>query len=131
MAIITLLTDFGLQDPYVAEMKGRILAAHADATVIDLTHEIPAGAVRQGAWMLWRSWSAFPARTIHVAVIDPGVGSQRRGVAARAHGHFFVGPDNGLLAEVTLHAPHVEVRHIEPERHGLSGASNTFHCTSQ
>ena len=126
MAIITLLTDFGLQDPYVAEMKGRILAAHADATVIDLTHEIPAGAVRQGAWMLWRSWSAFPARTIHVAVIDPGVGSQRRGVAARAHGHFFVGPDNGLLHPVLADDPESELREIGGIHRWEGGRGTTF-----
>jgi S-adenosylmethionine hydrolase len=126
MAIITLLTDFGWQDSYAAEMKGRILSAHPAAVLVDVTHEIPAGAIRQGAWMLLRSWSAFPQSTIHVAVVDPGVGSKRRGVAARAHGHFFVGPDNGLLHPVLAADVGSELREISGIHRAPAGRGTTF-----
>lgn len=126
MAIITLLTDFGLQDSYAAEMKGRILSAHPAAVLVDVTHEISAGAIRQGAWILSRSWSAFPQSTIHVAVVDPGVGSKRRGVAARAHGHFFVGPDNGLLHPVLAADAGSELREISPIHRATGGRGTTF-----
>jgi S-adenosylmethionine hydrolase len=126
VAIVTLLTDFGLQDSYAAEMKGRILAAHPRAAIIDVTHEIPPGAIRQAAWMLSRSWSAFPQATIHVAVVDPGVGSERRAVAARAHGHFFLGPDNGLLHPVLAADPGSELREIRRSHRWVGGRGSTF-----
>ena len=126
MAIITLLTDFGLEDSYAGEMKGRILGAHPAATIVDVTHEIAPGRIREGAWMLLRSWRAFPKSTIHVAVIDPGVGSRRRGVAARAHGHFFVGPDNGLLHPVLTADPASELREIGRVHRWESGKGTTF-----
>jgi S-adenosylmethionine hydrolase len=125
--LVTLLTDFGLGDPFVGVMKGVLFGAHPELRVIDLTHGIGHGAVVEGAFWLERSYRYFPQGSVHCAVVDPGVGSERGAVVVAAERHFFVGPDNGLLAEVTLHAPHVEVRAIEPSRHGLSGVSNTFH----
>ena len=121
MAIVTLLTDFGLKDSYAGEMKGAILRRSPSATIVDVTHEITPGAIREAAWILWRSWSAFPNATVHVAVVDPGVGSSRRAVAARAHGHLFVAPDNGLLYPVLAADPASELREIR--RDHRSGTS--------
>jgi S-adenosyl-L-methionine hydrolase (adenosine-forming) len=125
--LVTLLTDFGLGDPFVGVMKGVLFGAHPALRVIDVTHGIGPGAIAEGAFWLERSYRYFPLGSVHCAVVDPGVGSARRAVVAAAERHFFVGPDNGLLAEVTLHAPHVEVRAIELSEHGLAGASSTFH----
>lgn len=125
--VVTLLTDFGLRDPFVGVMKGVLLAAHPGLHVVDVTHGIGAGAVAEGAFWLERSFRYFPAGTVHCAVVDPGVGSTRRAVVLAAERHYFVGPDNGLLAEITLRAAHHEVRLIDPKRHGLERASNTFH----
>jgi S-adenosyl-L-methionine hydrolase (adenosine-forming) len=98
MSIITLLTDFGTSDSYVAEIKGVLLSRVPTATVVDVTHDVPAGDVRAGRYVLSRVWPRFPAGTVHLAVIDPGVGTARRALAAQAGGHCFVGPDNGLLS---------------------------------
>ncbi|MGD2136252.1 MAG: SAM-dependent chlorinase/fluorinase [Gemmatimonadales bacterium] len=98
--IITLLTDFGHSDSYVAEMKAAVLGQCPEAVVVDVTHEVVAGDVRGAQYLLHRTWKQFPVGTVHVAVIDPGVGSARNAVAAEAHGHFFVAPDNGLLTPV-------------------------------
>jgi S-adenosylmethionine hydrolase len=125
--MVTLLTDFGLEDPFVGVMKGVLLGNHQLVRVVDLTHGIRPGAISEGAFWLERSYRYFPAGTVHCAVVDPGVGSARAAVVVAAERHYFVGPDNGLLAEVTLHAPHVEVREIHTARHGLLGASHTFH----
>lgn len=96
--IVTLLTDFGHADTYVGQVKGAILAIAPDTQIVDLTHEVPPQDVRTGAFHLWSSAVVFPAGTIHVAVVDPGVGSTRRAIAARSRrGDVFVGPDNGLL----------------------------------
>ena len=96
--VVSLLTDFGLADPYVGEMKGRILAGEPGTELVDLTHAIPAGDIAAGAFLLSRAWSAFPEGTIHLAVVDPGVGTTRAALAVEASGHWFVGPDNGLLS---------------------------------
>src|SRR5712691_3880960 len=98
MPLITLLTDFGLGDTYVGQMKGAILAVAPLATLVDLTHAVAAQDVQAGAFLLWSAVEPFAAGTIHVAVVDPGVGSARRAVAIRsARGDMFVGPDNGVL----------------------------------
>jgi S-adenosylmethionine hydrolase len=98
VAIVTLLTDFGLADTYVGQVKGAILAVSASTTIVDLTHAVPPQDVLGGAFLLWSAVEVFPKGTIHLAVVDPGVGSARRGIAIRAgRGDVFVGPDNGLL----------------------------------
>lgn len=96
--LVTFLSDFGLADTYTAQVKAAVLSRCPPATVVDLTHQVPAQNIRAGAFLLWSAVEAFPPGTIHLAVVDPGVGSSRRGVAVRSKGgHFFVGPDNGLL----------------------------------
>jgi S-adenosylmethionine hydrolase len=100
MPIVTLLTDFGTSDSYVAELKGVLLARCPAITLVDVTHAVPPGDIRSGAYLLGRSWSRFPADTIHLAVVDPGVGTGRSALALRARGHSFVGPDNGLFTPV-------------------------------
>jgi hypothetical protein len=100
MPLITLLTDFGLSDSYVAEVKGVLLSRvpPPGATLVDVTHQVTPGDVRAGQYLLARAWHRFPAGTVHFAVVDPGVGTARRALAAEATGHRFVAPDNGLLS---------------------------------
>lgn len=97
---VTLLTDFGLRDPYVGIMKGVIARLAPEARFIDLCHDLPPQDVRAGAYALSTAWRYFPANTIHLAVVDPGVGSARVPVAFEFGGHHFVGPDNGLFGAV-------------------------------
>ncbi len=96
--LISLLTDFGLKDTYVGQMKAALLRLAPEALLVDLTHEVPAQDVKAGAFLLWSAVEAFPEGSLHLAVVDPGVGSTRRAVAARTRrGDVLVGPDNGLL----------------------------------
>src|SRR5678816_1023819 len=96
--IITLTTDFGLIDPFAGIMKGVILSIAADVRIVDLSHDVRPYNIAEAAFMLKTSFGHFPAGTIHVVVVDPGVGSERRAVAAHGNGHYFVAPDNGVLA---------------------------------
>jgi len=96
--IVTLLTDFGTADGYVAEMKGVLYSGAPDITVVDLTHAIPPQDVEAGRLALARSWRRFPVGTIHVAVVDPGVGTRRAAIAVESQGRFLLGPDNGILS---------------------------------
>lgn len=125
--VITLLTDFGNRDPYVGVMKGAILARFRGATVVDLTHEIaPQDVAEAGFWMeRARHW--FPPGTVHVGVVDPGVGTQRLAIAARVDGHYFVGPDNGLFGPTLERTPGGEVRALDLTRLAPAPISNTFH----
>ena len=97
MPIITLTTDFGTRDWFVGTMKGVILGVHPGAQVVDLTHEVPPGDIRAGAFALASACPYFPDGTIHVAVVDPGVGGNRRPIAVRTRRGIFIAPDNGLL----------------------------------
>jgi hypothetical protein len=119
-SIVTLLTDFGLADSYVAEIKAAILSHSADPRLVDISHQVAPGDVRAAQYLLARAWRRFPAGTVHLVVVDPGVGSARRAMAARSHGHHFVGPDNGVFTQVLEHAEIVELS-VPP------GASSTFH----
>lgn len=110
--VITLLTDFGTADYYVGAMKGAILSVCRDAQIIDITNEIHPWQVAQGGAVLAQAWACFPPGTIHVAVVDPGVGSARQPILAEAGGHFFVAPDNGILTQVFAAAPPAFVRAI-------------------
>jgi S-adenosyl-L-methionine hydrolase (adenosine-forming) len=119
--IVTLLTDFGLDDAYVGAMKGAILSAHSRAIVVDITHGVRPFAVLQGAFLLDSAWRSYPIGTVHVAVVDPGVGSSRKAIAFRAADHYFVGPDNGLFTFLTEPISETAELATPPE------ASPTFH----
>lgn len=98
MPLVSLLTDFGVMDTYVGQMKAAILSVAPAAILVDLTHAVPAQDVRAGAFLLWTAVEAFPRGSLHLAVVDPGVGSSRRAVAVRSRrGDLLVGPDNGLM----------------------------------
>ncbi|MDP3775620.1 MAG: SAM-dependent chlorinase/fluorinase [Gemmatimonadales bacterium] len=120
--VVTLLTDFGTADGYVAEMKGVLLRAAPGIVLVDLTHDISPGDIESGAYVLGRAWNAFPEGAVHVAVVDPGVGTTRRGLAAEVGGHRFVAPDNGLLSWVFETGPTMIVSLPVPPK-----ASRTFH----
>ena len=127
MAIITLTTDFGTSDGYVGAMKG-VIARRAGApapVIVDLAHDIPPGDIAHGAWVVATSTTEFPPETIHVVVVDPGVGGARREVIARAHGHWYVAPDNGVLAYVRY--DRTECYAIQRERFRAERVSRTFH----
>ncbi|HYT04246.1 MAG TPA: SAM-dependent chlorinase/fluorinase [Gemmatimonadales bacterium] len=119
--LITLLTDFGMADSYVGEVKGVLLSRVHGAAVVDITHQIPPGNVRAGQYVLSRAWHRFPQGSVHLAVVDPGVGTERRALAAAAAGHFFAAPDNGLLSFLPADAHFVSLPIP-------SGASPTFHA---
>jgi S-adenosylmethionine hydrolase len=120
MPVITLLSDFGSNDSYVAEMKAVLLSAAPESTVVDISHEVPPGDRRAARYLLGRTWHRFPAGAVHVAVVDPEVGTARRALAAQAQGHSFIAPDNGLLSPILDRATVVEL--AVP-----SEASTTFH----
>lgn len=122
--IITLTTDFGLSDPYVASMKGVILSINPKADIVDITHDIPPQDVIAAALALKACVPYFPTGSIHVAVVDPGVGGSRRAIVARNKRTYFVGPDNGILTEFLDGA---DVHEITSKRFVLKNVSNTFH----
>lgn len=128
-AIITLTTDFGLKGPFVGVMKGAILARLPDAQIVDLTHDIPAHWPIEAGFWLARSYRYFPAGTVHVAVVDPGVGTARSIIAGEHDGHVFIGPDNGLLQPVLGSTPARCHRLGESwrQKQGWPGPSHTFH----
>ena len=125
--IITLLTDFGLADHYVAAMKGVILGICPRARLVDITHQITPFSIPQGAYTLAQAWRYFPKGTVHLAVVDPGVGSARRAMAAEIDGHRFVAPDNGLLTMVLASGGNAKLREITVRRYFRDPVSNTFH----
>jgi hypothetical protein len=100
MPLITLLTDYGTTDPYVGELKGVLLSAAPSATLVDITHSITPGDIRTAAYVLNRTWSRFPPGTVHLTVVDPGVGTTRGALAISVGAHYFVGPDNGVFTGV-------------------------------
>ena len=126
--IVTLLTDFGLQDVYVGVMKGEIASINPQLQVIDLTHQIPPQDIAAGRFALLNAYSYFPPNTVHVAVVDPGVGSKRRGVAIQFPGGFLVGADNGIFSGVLSVAPAVAaVELTNPKYWRTAHPSKTFH----
>lgn len=96
--IVTFLSDFGLSDAYVAQVKARIISAADDAIIVDITHDIASYGIISGAWLLYTSYAFFKKGTVHLAVVDPGVGSQRAVIIVKKAGHIFVGPDNGIFS---------------------------------
>lgn len=124
--IITFLSDFGHADWFVGVVHGVLHSLAPEAHVVDLAHSIPPGNVARGAFMLEAAAPDFPAGTVHLAVVDPGVGTDRRALAVWAHGQYFVGPDNGLL-EWALAAPGAQVHALTEARYFRRPVSRTFH----
>jgi len=127
VSVITLTTDFGTGSPYVAAMKGVILSINPAATVVDITHEIPAQDVRRGAVVLEDVTGHFPADTIHVGVIDPGVGTQRAILYARIGEQDYVAPDNGLLGRLAHRSRPSKIIRLANREYWLQPVSETFH----
>jgi S-adenosylmethionine hydrolase len=125
--MITLTTDFGLKDPYVAEMKGAILSISPNATLIDVTHEVEKFDVRMGAFMLASAAPYFPAGAVHLAVVDPGVGSERRTIVVQTKQAFFVGPDNGILMLAAQEQGIQRIHELSNPKFMLPMVSWTFH----
>lgn len=127
MAIITLTTDFGNADWFVGSMKGVILGIEPHATIVDITHEIPAGDIRAGAFALAASYRCFPRNSVHVAVVDPGVGTKRAAIAVHTADYLFVGPDNGVLSFALAREKSVETRRLDNDAYFHKPVSHTFH----
>lgn len=124
--IITLTTDFGQADGYVGAMKGVMLSIAPGAQLVDISHDIPPRDIQQAAYVLYTAAAFFPPSSIHLAVVDPGVGSARRAIAARTPQAIFVAPDNGLLSLCLAGQP-AEIRQLSNARYHLPHASSTFH----
>ncbi len=127
MNLITLTTDFGLRDPFVGMMKGVIHTIQSEVTIIDISHGIANQDIFAGAFIIDHSYKYFPKKTIHLVVVDPGVGTSRRPILVKASDHYFIGPDNGVLSHVIAGDSHATVYEITEERYFLRSAGNTFH----
>jgi S-adenosylmethionine hydrolase len=124
--LITLTTDFGTTDHFAGTMKGVILGIQPAAQIVDITHEVQAYEISDGAFTIAQAYPYFPKRTIHIVVVDPGVGSTRRPLLAEMAGQFFIAPDNGVLSIVFAHEK-PKVRHVTNDRYFLHPVSRTFH----
>ena len=127
-AIITLTTDYGTNDHLVGTLKGVILKINPDATIVDITHNVTAFDLLDGALAIGSAYSYFPPKTVHVVVVDPGVGTERRPLLASAGNQYFVAPDNGVLSVVyEREQENLVVRHANAEHYYLQPVSKTFH----
>jgi len=125
--IITLLTDFGTADYFVGAMKGVILSLNPDVELVDISHNVPAYNIAAAGFTLRGYYNTFPPRTVHLVVVDPGVGSSRRPIIVMADKYTFVGPDNGIFSYVYAQEPDVRVIHITAEHYFRQPVSSTFH----
>jgi S-adenosyl-L-methionine hydrolase (adenosine-forming) len=131
MPVITLTTDFGIRNGFVGTMKGVIHGIASNTQIVDISHTIAPQDIREGAYTLWRAVPFFPKGTVHVYVVDPGVGTKRRSLAARLGDHYFVGPDNGMLTPLIEDAERnkqsIEIVHLNNPKFWLPKISRTFH----
>jgi S-adenosylmethionine hydrolase len=127
MSLITLTTDFGDRDWFVGVMKGVILKINPLAQIVDISHEIPAGDIRAGAFALASAYSYFPRGTIHLAIVDPGVGGDRTAIAVQTRMHNFVGPDNGLVSWAAAKEKIKAIHQLSNPEYFLQPVSQTFH----
>ena len=125
--IVTLLTDFGSRDPYVAAVKGVLLSINPALTIVDITHEISPQNIKEAGFILASACAHFPEATLHLAVVDPGVGGKRQGLAAATERYLFVGPDNGLFDWIFAVDPPHQVVVLENSEYQLPQVSATFH----
>jgi len=126
LGLITLLTDFGDQDSFVASMKGVILTINPQVSFVDLSHQVPPHSVEEAAYLLKSCYQYFPEGTVHLAVVDPGVGSARRPLLVKTARYYFLGPDNGLFSHILKDEDEVEVREIENQQYRLESVGHTF-----
>lgn len=126
--LITLTTDFGLNDHYIGTIKGVILNIVPDAEIVDICHAVQAFDVLDGALAIAQAYSYFPDRTVHLVVVDPGVGTARRPILLSTGRHYFVAPDNGVLSLIYSHAERIQVRHIVADHYYRQPLSSTFHA---
>jgi S-adenosyl-L-methionine hydrolase (adenosine-forming) len=126
--IITLTTDFGLNDHFVGTMKGVILAIEPDVQIIDICHSVQAFDVLDGALTISQAYSYFPSGTVHMVIVDPGVGTARRPLIVTSERHHFVAPDNGVLSLIYQREERLSARHVTGEHYFLQPVSNTFHA---
>ncbi len=126
ISVVTLLTDFGDQDYFVASMKGVILGINPQARIVDLSHQVPPQQIEAAAYLLKAAYRYFPDGTVHVAVVDPGVGTSRRPLLVSTSRYHFVAPDNGLLSYIYQEELSVEVRQIENKQYRLESEGTTF-----
>jgi S-adenosylmethionine hydrolase len=124
--VITLTTDFGAADHFVGAMKGVILGIAPQTQIVDITHEIAPYELNEAAFVIAQAWRYFPKRTIHMVVVDPGVGSARRPILVEAGGHYFVGPDNGVFSMI-YDSARIKVREISNPKYVRKEVSRTFH----
>jgi hypothetical protein len=124
--ILTLTTDFGLSDHFAGAMKGVILGICPAAQIVDISHGVTPFEIGEGAYLIAQAWPYFPKKTVHVVVVDPGVGTARRPILVEAGGHYFLGPDNGVLSMVYLHQKS-KVRHVSNQKYFRHPVSQTFH----
>jgi S-adenosylmethionine hydrolase len=127
MALITLLSDFGSSSGYPSAMKGVILSLCPTAQIVDISHDVERHHIRAGAFLLWMVAPSFPEKTVHCAVVDPGVGTARRALAIESGGQLFVGPDNGLLIPAAQRLGEPKIYSIENAKYFRSTVSATFH----
>ena len=125
--VVTFTTDFGLSDPFVGIMHGVVLNIHGETTIVDVSHAVASYDIFDGAWVIAQAYRFFPMRTVHVVVVDPGVGSERRPIIVETEEHIFVAPDNGVLSLVEAREQKFVVRHVTAERYFLQPMSQTFH----
>ena len=126
ISVVTLLTDFGDRDYFVASMKGVILGINSQARIVDLSHQVTPHSIEEAAFLLKSCYHYFPDGTVHVVVVDPGVGSSRRPLLVSTSRYFFVAPDNGVLSYIYENELSVEVRHIENRQFRLDSEGATF-----
>ncbi len=126
-SLITLTTDFGTRDWFVGTMKGVILGIHPGAVIVDITHEIAQGDLRAGALALATSYRYFPKGTVHVVVVDPGVGSARKAIAVQTANYFFVAPDNGVVSWALATESIKQIRALQERQYFQRPISRTFH----
>jgi len=125
--IITLTTDYGTNDHLVGTMKGVILKINPDVTIVDISHNVTAYDLLDGALTIGSAYAYFPPKTVHVVVVDPGVGTERRPILVSAQNQYFIAPDNGVLSVIFEREDNVVVRHANVEHYYLSPVSKTFH----
>ncbi|MEK7406894.1 MAG: SAM-dependent chlorinase/fluorinase [Acidobacteriota bacterium] len=124
--VVTLTTDYGLSDHFAGTVKGVILGINPAAEIVDISHQVSPYEIAEGGFVLAQAYRFFPRKTVHVVVVDPGVGSLRRPILAEAGGQYFVAPDNGILSLIYAREKH-KVRAITAEKYFLKPVSHTFH----